>query len=184
MEIIMKVSDILTKRAERCRLPRVAEDEGGVIRVRRGKGDGDVPWLVFDEEWKRANSFGECVFVITRSISGESWCLRVSPSEKMGSRHKHVGRSILYRKFQFGENGPIISWWEGYDDSPDGHPIYVKRLRGITYDEAYGHAEKLIRSWGMPPIIFEMNSKNFKKNFTSVDAREFDEAVERWYDAL
>lgn len=179
----MKVSDILTKKAERCRQPRVAEDEDGVIRVRRGKDEGDVPWLVFDEEWKRANSFGECVFSIGMSKSGKSWCLRVSPSEGMGTRHKHNGCSIFYRKYRF-VSGPTIYWWEGYDDSPNGHPIYVRRLRGKTYDEAYGHAEKLIRSWGLPPIVFELNSKNYKENYTSVEAKEFDEAVERWYDAL
>lgn len=180
-----KPIDILDKKAERCRLNRVeSEDFEGVIFKRRPAGEGDVPWLVFDEEVDKAHELGEVVFVLQLSNSGKSWCLRVSPPEGVGRlfKIKDGEYTWLFREIKLG-SGPTIL----FDASMSTEPyeaIYVRRLRGNSFEEAHAHAVDVIKSWGLPPIIFELESENFVKNYTSIEAREMGQAFDRWFDTL
>jgi hypothetical protein len=182
---MLKLINMLEKRSERCRLNRVEnEDFEGVIFKRRPAGDGDVPWLVFDEEVEKAHELGEVVFVPQLSNSGKSWCLRCSPPEGRGRivKIKDVEYTWRFREVKLG-SGPTILFDEGLSAEPC-EAIYVRRLRGKTFEEAHANAVELIKSWGLPPIVFELESENFVKNYTSVEAREMGQAFDRWFEAI
>ena len=194
----MNVVDFLEARALRYRFKKVEElafeeepHRHKAIYTRLPVGKGDVPFLIFSEEVEKAHDAKEIVFMVCQSNSGKSFTLRVCPPKGIGG--KIVSKSPCGEyDWEFAEirlgTGPIVyrEWRESqnYHHETDNGPIYVKRLKGKSWEEAYQTAKELIKSWRLPPIIFEEESKRHKRSFSSPEAKAHYEAFDKWFDSL